>query len=192
MMNAAFKYAVCVCGSLLVLILILEMRILARLDELAHRPISISAPGPSATTIARELREQMAKEVRQNGPVHFRVEARSGGQSFAGAGESVNPSSGHLQHVTLNITREGGRATDLTLKPVPGITTQFKKVESTDDLDRFELVFKPESGNYLPETWTFALTYKDRDQQAQERSFAVVYQAGKKWPDWLEIKENVR
>jgi hypothetical protein len=185
------KYLATSCVALLALILFCQMQILDRLEKMAKHPTVVSVPAaPNVPALATELRKQMAIEAERAGPATFSVQRMGAGQAFNGSGESKDPSSGRLQHATLNILRKGGPAAELAVQAPTGMTSQLRKIQSTEDLDRYEVVFKPESGNYLPGTWSFSLTYTSADQKRQERGFAVAYHPGKNWPDCLDVQEK--
>ena len=185
------KYVAAICSALLALILICQLRILARLNQIPRGPTVLSGPSaPSAAAIASEIRKQMAREARQSGPPTFQIKPTGGSQAHYGKGENLDLASGGLQNATLSIVRDGGPAADLAVTSPTGITSQLKKVQTTEDYDRFEVSFKPETGNYLPETWVFSLAYASADGKRQERTFTVAYRAGKKWPDLLDVRET--
>jgi hypothetical protein len=181
------KTAASILIVLIAMVLAYQVRILARLDEISRRPSVVSAsPAPSAAAIASEIRKQMAREARQSAAATFQIKSAGGGQTYGGKDDLA---SYRLQEAKLGIVREGGPAADLALTS-PGIKSQFKKLQSTEDYDGFEVSFKPETGNWLPETWTFSLAYVGAGGKRQERSFTVAYHAGKEFPDYLEVSEK--
>jgi hypothetical protein len=185
------KYFAIVCSALLALVLVCQLLILARLKEIPRNPTVIPASSaPSVAAIASEIRKQMAREARQSSPPTFQIRPTGGAEAHGGNGESIDLASGGLQSVTLSIVREGGPAADLAVTSPTGIPSQFKKVQSGEDSDRFEVSFKPETGNFLPTTWRFSLAYVAADGKRHERSFTVAYHAGKTWPDYLEVREK--
>lgn len=169
---------------MLVLTLLMQVRILGRLDDIAQRPVrSFASAGsavsvsPSASAIATEVRRQMARDE----PPSFSFQLRGSG--------SRNQ---QLLNAKFRMIRKAGPASDLSIKATSGIVALLEKIQPTDglnDSDFYEISFKPES-EALPGSWTFSVSYTDHDEKAQERVFEVAYHPDKKPPEYLQVTER--
>src|SRR4051794_31839883 len=119
--------------ALLASVLICQMRILVRLDEMATRPVAVSghSAAPSAASIASEVRKQLAREARLSGPATFRIESNGASEAYNGAGETLDLASGRLQRATLVIIRDGGPAAGVAITSPTGIASDIRKITST-------------------------------------------------------------
>ena len=174
------RYLVSICVGLLALVLILQIGILGRLNEIAKgRAQSITyVPGTSvsASQIAAEIRRQTALE----GPPSFDFQfSNSGGSSRDG-----------LILAVFRMKRRAGPAKEISVQAGDGVNVETKKQPSDlRDCDEYLISFTPKAGG-LPMSWTFSVSYTDRDDKAQERAFEVTYAPNKIPPAHLHIAEK--
>lgn len=158
--------------GLLVLILIMQVRIISRLDEAAKRPITVSPSysySPNTSEIAAEVRRQLALD---EPPIFsFQPDNWSGGSDGS-----------PLVNVVFRMTREAGPASDISIKTMPDTTVLVKSDNGGPDHsignDYYKITFKPQSGE-LPECWTFCVSYVGHDGLTGERSFCVLHDLDK-------------
>jgi hypothetical protein len=166
-LDYCIRIFISICVGLLALILVLQMNILGRLDEIAKRPVQgavyyPSASSPNASEIAIQVRRQMALD----GPPSFSFEPRSW---------SGGPNGEPLKRAVFSMIREAGPASDVSIKTMPDITTQIQadtddptRGHSTDN-DYYNVTFG--DGHALPSSWTFSLFYVGHDGIAGEKNF---------------------
>lgn len=113
------------------------------------------------TTTASQQRLRKAQEARRAGPPHLDL--------FVGMS---NGSDDKITEAEILATNEGGPASDLSVRPPAGVVVQVEP-GSHPVLDQFKLTCKPSGSSFLPETWTFSMTYLDRGGKRYERYFKV-------------------
>ena len=170
------KYLTPICIFLLAVVIIFQIRISDRLNEIAKRPISSSlqsGPGyvprmPTAAEIAGAIRSQEAADAPSK---FYFVFSNSGGTSTY---------TGPIRQVLgFHLTRYGGRSTNLKFELPPDVDCQLTPPEMGFEngcaIDRYQAIFTFGRSACPVTNWQFSLGYLDKNGQSAERKFAGTF-----------------
>ena len=94
-----------------------------------------------------------------------------------------------LQSAWVMIERNSGPTTNVSVKAPPGVSVQLNGKSSAAETDYYNLFFRPDGTNFLPESWQFSVVCTDQQQKQHEKKFDVLYNWKAKAPLNLQVIE---
>ena len=94
-----------------------------------------------------------------------------------------------LQSASMMIERNSGPTTNVSVRVPSGISVQLNASPIGAETDYYNLFFRPDGTNFLPESWQFSVVCTDKQQKQHEKKFDVLYDWKAKAPLNLQVIE---
>src|SRR5262249_25017113 len=128
------------------------------------------------------------REVTETAPLAFRFRCVGRSEDVQGGALST-PGTGRLKNVTFRMTLTGPAISEIDVDVSSNVVGFVRKKTVSERTEFYEIDFLPEN-QYLPDEWTFVVSYLPADHQPGERRFVVRHTHATRPLDCLTVSEE--